>query len=219
MAIAGYHGILRGARAEVPLNAIVAIGALIKGPIAAVTIFFTESGLIGFGLVHAAATLFECFALRRLTCSKMRPISAHDSGDPAPNVREFVVGALKLGSVTVAGVIAANANKFVAGKLFSATTLAHYLIGAQGAAVIFVVTGPVFYFFLPKLSHLAGNQGPQASVGTVSACRPHLSCSCSAFGWCDSMVGRAVAIVMDAFSGGCIWSQCRSSDSGCGCVF
>jgi len=158
VAIAGYQGILRGARAEVSLNVIVAIGALMKGPIAAVVLYFTESGLVGFGILHAAATLFECFALRRVSWSRIRSVSAPDPSGSVAQIERFVVNALKLGGVAVAGVIAANADKFVASKLFSATTLAHYLVGAQGAAVIFMVTGPVFYFFLPQLSQAADNR-------------------------------------------------------------
>ena len=157
VASSSYQGILRGFRLEKRVNTVLLLGAVGRGPLTAVILYGINRSILFFVVVQTVFVFSESLAMR-FSCMRVLSqgsMAGSRAFDPRQVFRRFLGGSAKIGAFTLMAAILFQIDKMIVGRLFPAKQLGYYMVATQAAAILFMVTGPLHMFVLPKLSTAA----------------------------------------------------------------
>lgn len=148
-----YQGGLQGLDRQVVMNAILAVGATVRGVTAVLVLWLVSPSVVAFFATQAAISLLQTSAMATALWRSL-PKSAQRSRfrrETLASVWRFTVGTT---AISITAVVLTQTDKVLVSGILPLREFGYYSLAGQLAASVLLLVGPVYASVFPRLSAL-----------------------------------------------------------------
>jgi len=159
-----YSGGLAGLQHQVTLNAILAIGATLRGIGSLLVLAFVANDIRAFFAWQAVAFALQSMLMGAMLWRRF-PGEARIARMRLDSLRGVARFTLGVWAITMLGTTAAQADKLMLSTLLPLVQFGYYMLAAAIASVATLLVGPIFSAVMPRMTELVAGGNPKEVTG------------------------------------------------------